>query len=589
MGKLDINKYATEADKKIIEFTTRKIKGKEEEEKDNKPSQADLLVTIGKDRSELFHDETGDTFARLLIDAHYEVWPTSSKQYKRWLVHQFYESTGKAPGNETVKQALNVLEAFALFQGRRIKLGLRVTKRDDAIWYDLADEQWRAVKIEPGDWIIEQNPPILFRRYKNTAPQVLPQEGGALDLLKKYINLKNDSDWILLKAALIAAFVPEAPHVILVFFGDKGSAKTTAQRVLRKLIDPAIRDTMTLPTDKNELALMLMTNYTPCYDNLDGLKPWQSDMLCQAATGGGISKRELYSDTNEVIVSYFRCPLLNGINNVVTRDDLLDRSALFQLERIDPLERKEEAVFWQEFERDRPLILGAIFNTLAEAMMIHPLLELKWLPRMADFARWGYAISEATGGGGEAFLDAYQRNIYGAVEEAIQADPVAAAVMEFMNTHECWDGTLTELLEELQEIPGVDSKAKNWPKRPHTLSRRINKMRSALADVGIKTEPYRKNDGRYLSISKVARGAAQQSLASLNNDQTSNQSDSDEFEASPVFEKASPEKTIHDGFSSAGDASAADKSKPTDDKGEEMLGYDELSPSEQRIVDEYDL
>ncbi|MDR9787650.1 MAG: hypothetical protein RJR37_10485 [Peptococcaceae bacterium MAG4] len=59
-----------------------------------------------------------------------------------------------------------------------------------------------------------------------------------------------------------------------------------------------------------------MTNYAPCFDNLDGLSPWQSDMLCQAATGGGISKRELYTDMEEVILSFLRCPMLNGINLV---------------------------------------------------------------------------------------------------------------------------------------------------------------------------------------------------------------------------------------------------------------------------------
>ena len=50
---------------------------------------------------------------------------------------------------------------------------------------------------------------------------------------------------------------------------------------------------MTLPNDKNELVLMLMTNYTPCFDNMDGLSAWQSDMLCQAATGS-ISKGALH-------------------------------------------------------------------------------------------------------------------------------------------------------------------------------------------------------------------------------------------------------------------------------------------------------
>ena len=398
-----------------------------------------------------------------------------------------------------------MIEAKALFDGPEIKLNLRVAEHDGALWYDLANEAWQAVKITPDGWEVVDNPPILFRRFKNTAAQVLPQRGGSLDLLRKYINLKDDEDWLLLTALIIHAFIPGVPHAIPVFYGDKGAAKTTAQRVLRKLIDPAVRDTMTLPTDKNELALMLMTNYAPCFDNLDGLSPWQSDMLCQAATGGGISKRELYTDCEEVILSFLRCPMLNGINLVASRDDLLDRSVLFRLERIEEDQRKTESEFWQEFEQDRPLILGAIFNTLSDALRLHPEVELPGLPRMADFAEWGYAIMEAAGGMGEAFLKAYRKNIAGAIEEAVTSDVVGAAIVEFMADKEEWQGTASELLEALNELPSTNEKDKVWPKRPNTLTRRLNRIKSALADYGIRLEEYREpgfNRTRFLKISK---------------------------------------------------------------------------------------
>ena len=264
----------------------------EERSEDSKrESQADALIRIATTEAFLFHDDAKDGFAAIPINGHREIWPLRSKFFKQWLVRRYYEQTDKSPNNEAIRQALNVIEAKALFDGPEIKLNLRVAERDGALWYDLADGAWRAVRITPSGWEVVDNPPILFRRFKNTAAQVLPQRGGSLEALRKYINLKDDEDWLLLIALIVHAFVPGIPHAIPVFYGDKGAAKTTAQRVIRKLIDPAVRDTMTLPTDKNELALMLMTNYAPCFDNLDGLSPWQSDMLCQAATGGGISKR----------------------------------------------------------------------------------------------------------------------------------------------------------------------------------------------------------------------------------------------------------------------------------------------------------
>lgn len=461
-------------------------------EKD-KPSQADILIQIATSSAFLFHDETKDGFASIAVNGHKETWPLRSKFFKQWLVRQYYEQTEKSPNNEALRQALNVIEAKAVFDGPEIKLSLRVAEHEGALWYDLANKAWQAVKITPDGWEVINNPPILFQRFKNTAAQILPQKGGSFDLLRKYINLKDEEDWLLLTALIAHAFVPGVPHAIPVFYGDKGSAKTTAQRVIRKLVDPAIRDTMTLPNDKNELVLMLMTNYAPCFDNLDGLSPWQSDMLCQAATGGGISKRELYTDMEEVILSFLRCPMLNGINLVASRDDLLDRCVLFKLERIVEEERKTEAEFWREFEEDRPYILGAIFDVLTKALQIYQHVKLPALPRMADFATWGYAIMEAAGGKGEAFLRGYRKNIAGAVEEAVTNDIVGAAVAEFMDGKEEWEGTATELLEALSELPSVNTKERSWPKRPNTLTRKLNKIKSALADYGIQVEDFRRS------------------------------------------------------------------------------------------------
>jgi hypothetical protein len=469
-----------------------------------KESQADALIRIATTEAFLFHDKAKDGYASITINGHKETWPLGSRFFRQWLVRRYYEQTDKSPNNEAIRQALNVIEAKALFDGPEIKLNLRVAEHEGALWYDLADGAWRAVRITPSGWEVVDNPPILFRRFKNTAAQVLPQRGGSLEALKKYINLKDDEDWLLLIALIVHAFIPGIPHAIPVFYGDKGAAKTTAQRVIRKLVDPAIRDTMTLPNDKNELVLMLMTNYAPCFDNLDGLSPWQSDMLCQAATGGGISKRELYTDMEEVILSFLRCPMLNGINLVASRDDLLDRSVLFKLDRIDEENRKTEKEFWQEFETDRPLILGAISDTLAGALKIYPTVKLPALPRMADFATWGYAIMEAADGAGLAFLQAYRKNIAGAVEEAVTSDIIGAAVIEFMTDKDEWKGTATDLIEKLNELPSVDEKDKAWPKRPNTLTRRLNRIKSALADYGIRVNTdYRTATQRLILLQRV--------------------------------------------------------------------------------------
>ena len=84
---------------------------------------------------------------------------------------------------------------------------------------------------------------------------------------------------------------------------------------------------------------MLSHHWVAYFDNLSEVPAWLSDILCCAVTGAGFSKRELYSDDDDVTYAFRRCLGLNGINVVATRSDLLDRSILLRLGRI-PRERR---------------------------------------------------------------------------------------------------------------------------------------------------------------------------------------------------------------------------------------------------------
>ena len=75
------------------------------------------------------------------------------------------------------------------------------------------------------------------------------------------------------------------------------------------------------------------------FDNVSELEDWRSDMLCRAVTGSGMQTRRLYSDDDAIVRSYQRCIAINGINVVATKPDLLDRSLLFQLPRVDEKDR----------------------------------------------------------------------------------------------------------------------------------------------------------------------------------------------------------------------------------------------------------
>ena len=466
--------------------------GREEEAGENskKQNQTEVLRAFLAN-CWLFVDELREPFAKVQVDDHYEVWPVKSELFRFWLLEQYYRQTAKICNSDALKQAVEIACAMSIFSKRQATLSLRCAAHQGVFWYDLADVKWRAVKVTAEGWSVKAAP-ILFRRFANTAPQVMPAVEGSMERLRPFVNFKSEDDFHLMAVYLVSCLVPGVPKVVLPVSGERGASKSTMLRILRRLVDPARKELLTFPRDCKELALSLYTNYMPAFDNMSHLNPEQSDMLCCAATGGGISKRKLYTDDGEVILDFLRSVVLNGITQVATKPDLLDRSILFELERVPEEQRMPESEFWQNFEAARPAIIGGMFNVLSKAMSIRPMIKLEKLPRMADFCLWGYAIAEAMGWSGEAFLVAYYNKIGMATEDAIRNNPVAYAIVEFMRDKTQWQGTAAQLLVNLNDMVDelqINRQAASWPKAANVLSRRLIEHKASCAEGGLE---YRK-------------------------------------------------------------------------------------------------
>lgn len=474
------------------------------QEKPKGESQADILLRVS-DEAEFFQNDLGEAFAAVTLNGHIEVLKVKSKKFKMWLTKQYYDATKKAPTSDAMNQALGVMEMKAAFDGDEHRLQLRVAEKDGTFYYDLANEDWSVVKIEPNECQVLNEPPILFTRNKNTKAQAMPDFTGDLKLLLNHVRIKNEDDQILYLTYVVTCLIPSIPHAVLVYSGEKGASKSTSMRLTRQVIDPAIQDLLTMPNSMQDLALSLANNYMPSFDNLDGLSAEKSDLLCIASTGGGFSKRTLFTDDDETLLDLRRCVGLTGINVVVTRADLIDRSIIIELDRIPEDERREEREVWEAFEQDRARIVGGALQALANAMAIYPNVKLDKLPRMADFTRWGYAIAEVLGYGGESFLQAYRRNRNQSNEEAISSHPVAAAVVALMKDNKTWSGSVASLLNELERVAfqeKINTNVKSFPKAAHILSRRLKEVKSNLEDVGITFDIRHAGDSKKVSIQK---------------------------------------------------------------------------------------
>lgn len=132
----------------------------------------------------------------------------------------------------------------------------------------------------------------------------------------------------------------------------------------------------------------LSHNYVAYFDNVSNIKDWLSDQLCRTATCSGFSKRELYTDDEDIIYNFVRCTGINGINITGLRPDLLDRSILRKREPIPKEKRRKKQDVHAEFDNIKPQLLGYIFDIMVKVLQVKSKggINLKELPRMADFA-----------------------------------------------------------------------------------------------------------------------------------------------------------------------------------------------------------
>jgi hypothetical protein len=465
------------------------------------PAQV-LVEAIEASGAVLFHDQYNEP--HIAYDGNgSNVSKVHSNIARLWLVHYGHTQLGKVPSSDAVNRALETLAARAHFDGEQHALEVRSVYNKEGLWYDLGSS---AVHVTPKHWEVTEQPPIIFRRFSHQKNQVVPRRGGDLRILLDYINIADEAEKLLFLVYVVAAFIPDYPHPLLILHGIQGAGKTTPMMAMKELIDPsALKEGFSLPTTVSEFAQIANHHYFLFFDNLSTMPEWFSDTLARAVTGGSFSKREHYTNDDDVIYRFQRTIAQNSINQVVYKSDLLDRSILIHLDRISEEKRKPSQLFWAEFERDLPDILGAIFDVLVKALALHPTLKLDKSPRMADFILWGCAIAEAAGYSGEAFKQAYYANIATQHDEAIEANPVAQVIMEFIRDLETWTGTPSELLALLFPIAIrlEVSQSRYWPKDAPRLGKALEIITPNLAAKGIGLERSRAQQ-RLITISNSA-------------------------------------------------------------------------------------
>lgn len=464
-----------------------------------------LALALAQDIT-LFTDQHGTAFCRIPRDDHFELLPVDGKPFADWLGYLLYAQESKTCSVQTLDPARRVLRAKANYEGKTHRLYNRTAWGDDGgLYYDMSDAHWQAILIESGGWVMEPTPPILFKRYKHQAPQVLPvrvdDAVGTLAGIFEFVNLTSQANRLLFTVYLVSLFVPGIAHPIPSVHGEQGSGKSVAFKKTRCLADPSSVLALSVPWKSDEFVQQLDHHWCAYYDNVQSLSDWQQDVLCRAVTGEGHTKRALYTDEDDVIFTYRRCVALNGINVTSTRPDLLSRCILFELSALGA-DRQGEKELDAHFEALRPRLLGAILDVLVGALSADETTadERGCSFRMADWAAWGWRIGEALGGRGDEFLRAYHDAVQSKSRMALELHPLGQAVRVFMADRDTWTGSPKALLDELiatADSEGIPTDKTPWPGSPSWLGRRLKEVKPDLRTAGITYQDSRGDDRNY--------------------------------------------------------------------------------------------
>ncbi len=468
-----------------------------------KKSVAVQLVEITLQHADpLFLTPEREPFVRVPVGDHREILRLRDGRFREWAEGRLYQRTGRGAHDHGLSSARAILAGHARQNGTTFPLHNRVAWQDGRLLYDLTDPQWRVVSIGADGWQVVDDPPILFQRHQHQQPQVTPERNGDAARLLDFVNVPDEGRLLLLVYTL-SCLVPDIPHPIPVFAGPQGSAKTTAARVLRRIIDPSTLATLTFPRSQQDLVQQLHHHWFAVFDNVSSLPIWLSDALCRASTGEGYSKRQLWTDDQDVIFAYRRCVGLTAIHSPVTQADLFDRCIILNLERVPDNHRQRERDFWTNFDAALPAILGGVFDAMSEAVRVYPSLTFDGFPRMADFAAWGAAIAIGLGYTQETWMQTYDRDIAERDHAAVEASPFASAVAMMMDEHSEWEGTATDLLQAAEAVAerehlGTDSKA--WPGSASWASKRLDEAAVNLVELGILVESDRDKSRRTIRL-----------------------------------------------------------------------------------------
>jgi hypothetical protein len=471
-----------------------------------------LILLESTAKAELWHDLEGEAYATIVLGNKKANVKLRSREFKSWMCCKAYTNFGCAPSSQAIDAVLRMLEGKAKFEGDEFEPQVRIAGDSSATFLHLADEPGTIIKIDATgihDASDANDASIRFlskpgmRQLPNPAiPKSLEESRSILQELRGFCNLKDDGEWLLYLVSLLSGFRSTGPFVVVVVVGEQGSAKSTLCKVFRRLVDPSKAPLRSAPREERDLWIAASNGWIVAFDNVSRISADLSDAICRLATGGGNSYRTLYENDSETLFQCQRLVLLNTIDDLTLRGDLVDRAIQLTCRRIDNTQRLTEEEFWSEFEKREAEFLGALLSVLSTTLQKLPAIKLDTAPRMADFARFGVAVEQALDLPPGTFIAAYGVNRKALATVALE-NQFAELLLKLDLPLEEKPSDLWQKLHDLSLFQ--EGKIPRWfPANGQSLSSKLRRDAPLFRQRGIEVDFSREDSSRKISLKRLS-------------------------------------------------------------------------------------
>ncbi|WP_162798016.1 TOTE conflict system archaeo-eukaryotic primase domain-containing protein [Sulfitobacter sp. JL08] len=407
--------------------------------------------------------------------------PIDSSEFKETIALALYRKDQNLPDERAVKGAQMIAMAMARDTDPE-NIALRYSRIGGKRYAFLADKERSIVEIDVDGWRFNNDAPVQFR--KGVGLPMTVEEGGTIRDLTDFLNVDDDSMVFLLAWMVTAIIHPGGQCPIAVLDGIAGSGKSSTLSTIVQIVDPKVGAQAGDPSSEEDLLVSAYQSAVMSFDNVTSLAKL-SDPLCRLSTGGGMSKRKMYTNEGVFALDAMRPVMVAGVDPTFYKQDLIER--IIRVTLTKPTSYMDEEEFMAKRQELLPRLRGALYDLAAKVLRDVHGIEQK-TARFGVYSRVGESIARQMGRSNGWFLKAYADMRMSIAMESSEADSVFQFLTHYLLDFDKGVGSrrveyagalLMEMKDKLKEAP-VPFAMSDIPSQPRVMGSRIAQTVSLL-------------------------------------------------------------------------------------------------------------